>query len=71
MDCKAHRKIKHLEIKSLHLEQHRFDEDMLIAAFVAAVKQFRQFQQCDSVSLTTAYPKQLTGALKPSLAMLG
>ncbi|MEM9121100.1 MAG: crosslink repair DNA glycosylase YcaQ family protein, partial [Cyanobacteria bacterium P01_F01_bin.56] len=25
MDCKAHRKIGHLEIKSLHFEQHQFD----------------------------------------------
>ncbi len=68
MDCKAHRKTGELEIKSLYLEQHSFDEDLIIAAFVKAIKQFCQFQKCDSVSLTNAYPKYLTqrfrGALK-------
>ena len=68
MDCKAHRKTGELEIKSLYLEQHSFDEDLIIAAFVKAIKQFCQFQKCNSVSLTNAYPKYLTqrfrGALK-------
>ena len=67
MDCKAHRKVGHLEIKSLYLEQHQFDEDLLIAAFVAAIKQFRQFQQCDAVSVTKAYPKHLTQRLRSAL----
>lgn len=69
MDCKAHRKISHLEIKSLHLEQHDFDEDMVITAFVDAITQFRHFQKCDSVSLAKAHPKHLAkrldNALKP------
>ncbi|MDJ0707094.1 MAG: crosslink repair DNA glycosylase YcaQ family protein [Leptolyngbyaceae cyanobacterium MO_188.B28] len=69
VDCKAHRKISHLEIKSLHLEQHNFDEDLVIAAFVDAITQFCHFQQCDSLSLTKAHPKHLTqhlhSALKP------
>lgn len=69
MDCKAHRKISHLEIKSLHLEPHNFDEDLVIAAFVDAITQFCHFQKCDSVSLTKAHPKYLTqrwrSALKP------
>jgi uncharacterized protein YcaQ len=69
VDCKAHRKTRHLEIKLLHLEPHSFDEDSVISAFVKAIKQFCQFQQCDTVSLTQAQPKNLTlalrGALKP------
>ncbi|MCF6323392.1 MAG: winged helix DNA-binding domain-containing protein [Gammaproteobacteria bacterium] len=69
MDCKAHRKTSHLEIKSLHLEQHNFDEDLVITAFVDAITQFCHFQQCDSVTLTKAHPKHLTqrlhSALKP------
>ena len=59
MDCKAHRKTSHLEIKSLHLEQHNFDEDLVITAFVDAITQFCHFQKCDSVSLTKAHPKHL------------
>ena len=71
MDCKAHRKISHLEIKSLHLEQHSFDEDLVITAFVDAIKQFCNFQKCDSVSLTKVYPKHLTQRLHSALKPLG
>lgn len=71
MDCKAHRKTNHLEIKSLHLEQHNFDEDALIAAFVDAITQFCHFQQCDTVSLTEAHPKHLTQRLRTALKSLG
>ncbi len=71
MDCKAHRKIKHFEIKSLHLEPHNFDEDSVIAAFVDAITQFCHFQNCDSVSLTKAYPKHLNQRLHSVLKPLG
>jgi uncharacterized protein YcaQ len=71
MDCKAHRKIRHLEIKSLHLEQHNFDKDIVITAFVDAITQFCHFQKCDSVSLTKAHPKNLTQRLRSALNPLG
>ena len=70
MDCKAHRKVSHLEIESLYFEQHEFDEGLLITAFVEAIKQFRQFQKCDKVSLTKAYPKHLTQRLRSALDSL-
>nr|WP_237584106.1 crosslink repair DNA glycosylase YcaQ family protein [Photobacterium halotolerans] len=70
MDCKAHRKIGHLEIKSLHIENHRFDEDQLIAAFAAAVAQFCVFQACSTVSLTQVHPKQLELPLQRALEAL-
>ncbi len=60
MDCKAHRKERHLEIKSLHFETHNYDQDAVNSAFKNAVSQFKQFQQCDSVSLTQVMPKHLT-----------
>ncbi|MEX0741043.1 MAG: crosslink repair DNA glycosylase YcaQ family protein [Pseudohongiella sp.] len=50
MDCKAHRKDRHLEIKSLHFESHNVDEDLLKTAFADAVAQFAGFQGCDSTS---------------------
>ena len=71
MDCKAHRKTSHLEIKSLHLEQHNFDEGLVIAAFVDAITHFCHFQKCDSVTLTKAYPKHLTQRLHSTLLPLG
>lgn len=67
MDCKAYRKFCHLEIKSLHLEQHNFDEDLVINAFVNAITQFCHFQKCDSVSLIKAHPKHLTKRLRSLL----
>ena len=69
MDCKAHRKARHLEIKSLHLEAHDFAEDLMINSFVDAIGQFCDFQDCDSVSLTNAYPKHLTQKLKSALKL--
>ena len=76
MDCKAHRKTRHLEIKLLHLEQHRFqqlgfEEHLVIDAFVEAIRQFRDFQQCESVSLTQAEPKYLGQGLGDVLKFLG
>jgi uncharacterized protein len=70
MDCKAHRKIRQLEVKSLHLEQHNFDEDLVINAFVEAIIQFCHFQSCDSVTLTKAHPDHLTQRIGSALASL-
>lgn len=70
MDSKAHRKTSHFEIKALHLEQHNFDEDLVITAFVEAITQFSYFQKCDSVSLTKVYPKHLTQRLQSALKSL-
>jgi uncharacterized protein len=70
MDCKAHRKISQLEIKSLHFEQHNFDEDLVITAFVEAIARFCHFQNCESVSLTKAHPSHLTQRLRSALESL-
>lgn len=71
MDCKAHRKTNHLEIKSLYLEQQNFDADLVITAFVDAIIQFCHFQKCDSVSLTKVHPKHLSQRLRSALKPLG
>jgi len=70
MDCKVHRKTSHLEIKSLHFEQHNFDEELVIPAFVDAITQFSRFQECDSVSLTQAHPKHMAQRLRSALKPL-
>lgn len=71
MDCKAHRKSRHLEIKLLHFEQHDFDQDALNYAFIEAIQQFRDFQQCDTVSLAKVHPKQLAKGFNSALKPLG
>lgn len=70
MDCKAHRKESRLEIKSLHWEEHSFDQGMVIEAFAKAIKQFSQFQNCDSVVLADVYPKDLEERLRTALKQL-
>lgn len=71
MDCKAHRKIRQLEIKFLHFEPHTFDEGLVVTAFVEAIRQFCHFQQCDSVSLTNVHPEHLSQRLRSALKALG
>ena len=67
MDCKAHRKTRHLEIKALYFEENGFDEGLVMAAFVEAVEGFRIFQECDSVSLGRVEPKNLAEGLQAAL----
>ena len=71
MDCKAHRKTRHLEIKLIHFEQHNFDDDLVITALVEAISKFCYFQQCESVSLTKAQPKHLKPILQNALKSSG
>lgn len=67
MDCKAHRKTQHLEIKYLHFEKHNFDVDLVTSAFADAIQQFRQFQQCNTVSLTKVEPNDISQQLRNAL----
>ena len=71
MDCKAHRKDRHLEIKALHFEAHNFDHDLVEAAFVKAITQFSLFQNCESVSLGKVYPSHLSQNLMRAIKHLG
>ena len=70
VDCKAHRKTRHLEIKSLYLEKQIFEEDSVINAFSKAITEFCNFQDCDSVSLSKVHPKRLTKPLRSTLKSL-
>lgn len=74
MDCKAYRKERRLEIKSLHLEQqleqNKFNKDAVNAAFVKAVKKFMVFQNCDSVTLIEVQPKSSIRILQEALNSL-
>lgn len=67
MDCKAHRKIGQLEVRYLHLEPHRFEQDAVIAALVEALQVFCPLQQCDRVVLSAAHTESLLGAVQKAL----
>ena len=63
MDCKAHRKDKILEIKSLHLEsEDRLDQ--LAPALAATLPSFIEFQGCDKLALTFSTSKKFAANLK-------
>lgn len=70
MDCKAHRKTSHFEIKLLHFEPHSFDRDLVITAFVEAITQFCCFQKCETVSLVKIHPRKLTQCFRSALKFL-
>ncbi|MGJ8669082.1 MAG: winged helix-turn-helix domain-containing protein [Oceanococcus sp.] len=70
MDCKVHRKTSHLEIRSLHFEQHNFEQDSVNAALLDAIIQFCQFQRCDLVTVKTVYPEHLSQSLHSALKRL-
>ncbi|TDR20387.1 winged helix-turn-helix domain-containing protein [Marinicella litoralis] len=67
MDCKAHRKARHLVINSLHFETHDHDPESVIQALVTALVRFRDFQQCDSMALDKVKPKNLHSVLHKAL----
>jgi len=46
MDCKVHRNVGQLKIKSLHFEKHHYDEDLIMSALSDAITQFCEFQGC-------------------------
>ncbi|TDO99820.1 winged helix-turn-helix domain-containing protein [Marinomonas balearica] len=79
MDCKVHRKTKHLEIKALFLEQANLEPenskpkkneiDDFLVGFSDAIANFCTFQQCDSVSVNRVVPNHLENAVKNALAV--
>lgn len=75
MDCKTHRKTHHLEIKFLHFEKtifnrDRFDQETVLNALLKAIREFCLFQQCTSVSLTSAEPRKISQSLNRQLESL-
>lgn len=68
MDCKVHRKTRHLEIKALYFESFSYDEDLLLGAFAKAIQHFCLFQNCESVSVTQVYPEYLSLGVKNALS---
>lgn len=70
MDCKAHRKNQQFEIKNLHFEQHDFDDELVISAFVEAINSFIDFQHCESVSLGQVHPRHLLSSISHALKFL-
>ena len=69
MDCKAHRKDKHFEIKALHCESRKFGDDAVVEAFKEAAIQFSGFNGCDRLSVTAVYPKRFAKPMQQALKL--
>lgn len=73
MDCKAHRKTKILEIKSLHFadtpltNKTNLDEKIL-HAFVKSLGSFKEFQQCEQIKISNVNPTKYTTQISAALA---
>ncbi|WP_438464529.1 winged helix-turn-helix domain-containing protein [Marinomonas sp. PE14-40] len=80
MDCKAHRKDKHFEIKFLHFEdsfidkvsKHKkgYEAEFVVSSFAEALQAFSRIQKCDSTSLTKMQPVHLHNDFVKALEML-
>lgn len=67
MDCKAHRKDRHLEIKYLHIENHILKNENVVSALASSIYTFSAFQSCDSITVTRSHPRTWA---KPILSLL-
>ncbi len=64
MDCKAHRKNRVLEIKSLFLEPGTVSYERLIPCFIESILAFKTFQACESIDWHSAkMPEKFKQAL--------
>ncbi len=62
-DCKVMRKERHLQVRSLYIENSSFNLDKFINALKNELSRFKRFQACDSISLDKVYPKKLQATL--------
>jgi uncharacterized protein YcaQ len=67
VDCKAHRKIKCLELIHLHLESKEVNLDKFIPDFTKVVNRFAKFNDCHSIRLSNCSPKRLTTPFRKAL----
>jgi uncharacterized protein len=59
IDCKAHRKQKQLEVKSVHIE--RLVDNEFNAAFLEALNMFTGFNGCEHLKLPNSFKSSLSG----------
>ncbi len=59
MDCKAHRKERLFEIKSLHLQSDLKDYDSFMKALLSALHEFKIFQGCEDLVVKDVFPNDL------------
>lgn len=64
VDCKAHRKEKQFELIHLHIENQNIDIELWGEPFVKAIRQFANFNGCQSLKVTKVSPTKLADTLK-------
>lgn len=64
VDCKTHRKEKQFELIHLHIENQNIDIELWGEPFVKSIRQFANFNGCQSLKVTKVSPTKLTDILK-------
>ena len=67
VDCKAHRKIRCLELINLHLEFKDLDLDNFMLGFTKVVNRFAIFNDCNSIRVSNCSPRRLTSTFRKAL----
>lgn len=60
VDCKVHRKEKHLELVHLHIENTEINIETWITPFRELIRRFSQFNNCDTITITKISPNYLS-----------
>jgi uncharacterized protein YcaQ len=68
VDCKAHRTRRRFDMLKLHVERDVGDREEFARALAAAAHDFAAFNDCDTVELIEAAPKEWSRRLRRALA---
>ncbi|MDJ0624121.1 MAG: crosslink repair DNA glycosylase YcaQ family protein [Desulfocapsaceae bacterium] len=68
VDCKAHRKMKSLELIHLHLESQEVNLERFIPHFAKEVYRFAHFNDCETIHLSACSPKRLANTFRKVLS---
>ncbi|WGK69032.1 crosslink repair DNA glycosylase YcaQ family protein [Candidatus Haliotispira prima] len=67
VDCKAHRKIRELELIHLHIENRQTDVELWLKPLGEGIQQFAAFNNCQSITLSQVSPAEFKNRLTQSL----
>ncbi len=64
VDCKTHRKEKELELIHLYIENQDFEIESWLESFIKSIKNFAEFNNCESVKITKVSPIKFEKIIK-------
>ncbi len=67
VDCKAHRRLRRLDLLHLHVERDIRDRDRFAAEFARTAREFAAFNDCDAVNAVKISPADWDGEVRKAL----